>query len=92
MGGCRLDLRDAEIPGRRLDIIAVSVMGGVRIVVPEGVQVDVDGIAVMGGKRVDVADVPAHPGTPVIHVHVVTVMGGVKVVSRPPRELKPPTG
>ena len=85
MGGCKLDLRDAEIAGRRIEITAISVMGGVRIVVPEGIEVDVGGIAVMGGKKVKLADVPPRPGTPVIHVRVISVMGGVAVESRPSR-------
>lgn len=89
MGGCKLDLRDAEIQGPRLDITAVSIMGGVKIVVPEGVEVDVGGISIMGGKHVRIRDLAPRPGTPLIHVQVISVMGGVEVVSRPPRGTEP---
>ncbi len=85
MGGCKVDLRDAEIQGSRLDITAVSIMAGVRIVVPEGVEVDVGGVSIMGGKHVRIRDVPPRPGTPVIHVRAVSFMGGVEVTSRPSR-------
>jgi hypothetical protein len=85
MGGCRLDLRDAEISGSRLTINAVAVMGGVTIVVPEGIEVDVSGLSVMGGRAVRVADVPPRPGTPLIRVRVLSVMGGVTVKSKPLR-------
>jgi hypothetical protein len=85
MGGCRLDLRDAEITGPRLDITALSVMGGVTIVVPEGIEVDVSGLSVMGGKDVRIADVPPRPGTPVIRVRALSMMGGVTVKSKPLR-------
>lgn len=82
MGGCRLDLREAEIQGARLDITAMAIMGGVKIVVPEGVEVDVGGLSIMGRKRVRVRDLPARPGTPVIHVRALCLMGGVEVASR----------
>jgi hypothetical protein len=85
MGGCQLDLRDAEITGPRLTIDAVAVMGGVTIIVPEGIEVEVSGLSLMGGKDVRVADVPARPGTPVIRVRALSVMGGVAVKSKPPR-------
>lgn len=85
MGGCKLDLRDAEIQGPRLDITAVSTMGNVKIVVPEGVEVDVSGVSIMGGKHVRIRDLPPRPGTPVIVVRALTIMGGVEVVSRPSR-------
>lgn len=89
MGGCRLDLREAEIQGPRLDITAVSLMGGVKIVVPEGVEVNVGGVSIMGGKHVRVRDLPPRPGTPLIHVRAISIMGGVEVVSRRPRAEKP---
>jgi hypothetical protein len=85
MGGCKLDLRDAEITGSRLTINAVAVMGGVTVIVPEGIEVDVSGLSVMGGKDVRVADVPPRPGTPVIRVRTLSVMGGVAVKSKPLR-------
>ena len=87
MGGCKLDFRDAEISGSRITVNAISVMGGVKIVVPEGIEVDVSGLAVMGGKHVRVADLPPRPGTPVIRVRVLSVMGGVAVKSKPLRRL-----
>jgi hypothetical protein len=85
MGGCKLDLRDAEITGPQLTINAVAVMGGVTIIVPEGIEVDVSGLSVMGGKDVRVAEVPPTPGTPVIRVRALSVMGGVTVRSKPLR-------
>jgi class 3 adenylate cyclase len=89
MGGCKLDLRDAEISGQQIQITAVAVMGGVTIIVPEGIEVEVSGLSVMGGKNVKVADVPPRPGMPEIHVRALAVMGGVEVRSKPVRRLKP---
>jgi len=90
MGGCKLDLREAEIQGARLDITAVSIMGGVTIIVPEGVEVDLGGLSIMGAKHVRIRDLPPRPGTPLIHVRAFAIMGGVEVASRPSRIGKPP--
>jgi Domain of unknown function (DUF1707) len=89
MGGANLDLRDAEIVGSRVEIYVLSVMSGVKILVPEGVFVQLDGLSVMGGKTAKIADVPIRPGAPEIHVHALSVMGGTSVRSaRPPKQSK----
>jgi DUF1707 SHOCT-like domain/Cell wall-active antibiotics response LiaF, C-terminal len=85
MGGAHLDLRSAEIEGAEAEIVAVSVMGGIDIIVPDGVEVEVTGIALMGGKNVSIKDDPPLPGAPFVRVHVFALMGGVNVRSRPPR-------
>jgi hypothetical protein len=82
MGGCYLDLREAEITDPVVNINAVSVMGGIQVIVPEGVEVNLGGLAIMGGKESKVADVPVQPGTPVINVRALTLMGGVSVRSK----------
>lgn len=82
MGGCYLDLRQAEIDGSVVDIHAVAIMGGVDIVVPEGIQVELTGVAIMGGKECRVKDVPVRPGTPVVRVHAFAFWGGVTVRTR----------
>ena len=93
MGGCVLDLRNAEIEGPEVEITAVAVMGGVEIVVPEGVEVELTGIAVMGGKSERVKDAPPQPGAPLIRVRAFALMGGVEVVSKPSGRLRlPPPG
>lgn len=88
MGGCELDLREIAFPTDTLLITAVAVMGGIEIIVPEGVEVEVTGVSVMGGRSVKVADAPRRPGTPVVRVRAIAVMGGVEVRSKPPRRTK----
>lgn len=82
MGGCKLDLRGAELTAQDPVIRAVSIMGGIEIVVPEGIAVEVTGLAVMGGKSVRIKGVPPQPGAPRIHVRVFAWMGGVSVRSK----------
>jgi class 3 adenylate cyclase len=79
MGGCVVDLRQAEIEGPVVDISAIAIMGGVDIIVPEGIAVEMSGVAIMGGKDCRVKDVTPLPGTPVVRVHAFAFWGGVTV-------------
>ncbi len=82
MGGCEIDFRGAEIAASEVHVTAVAVMGGIDIVVPEGIAVSMDGLPVMGGRSMKVKDVPILPGSPRIHVHAYAIMGGVSIRSR----------
>lgn len=83
MGGAELDLRQAEIEDAdEIVIDCVAVMGGIELTVPEGIEVDVSGFAFIGGKSVRVRDAPRVPGTPIVRVRVLALMGGVEVKSR----------
>ncbi|HEX2039021.1 MAG TPA: adenylate/guanylate cyclase domain-containing protein [Acidimicrobiales bacterium] len=84
-GGVHLDFRAAEWSGPVVNVKAVAIMGGIDIVVPEGVRVEVEGTPIMGGVDRRVNDVPILPGTPVIKVKAVAFWGGVVVRSRPSR-------
>jgi class 3 adenylate cyclase len=88
MGGCHIDFRGAEISTDTVRVTAVAFMGGIDIVVPEGVEVTMDGLPVMGGRSMQVKDVPPLTGAPRIVVHAFPIMGGVTVRSRPPRSAR----
>jgi class 3 adenylate cyclase len=79
MGGCELDLRQAEIDGDEIVITAVAFMGGIDIVVPEGIEVDLSGVPIMGGKDLRVRDVAPTPGAPRVRVRAFPIMGGITV-------------
>ena len=79
MGGCTLDLRQAEIEGTELVINAVAIMGGIEVIVPEGIHVEMTGLALLGGKDCRVRDSRPVPGSPVVRVRVFALMGGVTV-------------
>jgi len=49
MGGCELDLRQAEVEGPEVVINAWAIMGGVDVIVPEGIAVELTGFGIMGG-------------------------------------------
>ena len=83
MGGCELDLRNAEIDGDEVVINCFSLMGGIEIIVPEGISVDFSGIPLLGGTECRInPDAPILPGSPRIVVRALAVMGAVEVFSR----------
>jgi class 3 adenylate cyclase len=84
-GGVKLDLRDAVIESDVVEIEAWAVMGGVDIIVPEGIPVEMTGCVIMGGRNARVADVPLLPGAPVVRVAARGMWGGVDVRSRKSR-------
>jgi class 3 adenylate cyclase len=84
MGGCELDLRNAEVEGRSVVVRATAVMGGIEIIVPEGIEVELGGVAIMGGKDARrVKAVPPLPGSPIIRVKAFALWGSVTVRSKP---------
>jgi hypothetical protein len=80
MGDVVLDLREAEVRTDVVEILAISLMGDVKIIVPDGVNVDLDGLAIMGGKRVDVEEAPRGVNAPVVRIHAYALMGDIKVL------------
>ncbi|GAA0912673.1 DUF1707 SHOCT-like domain-containing protein [Nonomuraea longicatena] len=79
MGDVVLDLREAEVRTDVIDITAIAVMGDVKIIVPDGVEIDLDGFALMGDKKVDVLEAPHGMRVPVVRVHGYALMGDIKV-------------
>ena len=84
MGTCQLDLRQAEVVGDEVTITAIAFMGGVDVIVPEGIEVVLEGIPFMGANQASIRDVPVIPGSPLIRVRGFPFMGGVTVRSRRP--------
>lgn len=79
MGGCDLDLRQAEIEHDEVTITVFTIMGGTEVYVPEGIEVDVGGLAVMGANDEHGHDTAPRPGTPLIRLRLFTLMGGADV-------------
>ncbi|MFB4281760.1 MULTISPECIES: DUF1707 SHOCT-like domain-containing protein [unclassified Nonomuraea] len=80
MGEVLLDLREAEVRTDMVDILAVSVMGDIKIIVPDGVNVDLEGVAIMGEKKVKVQEAPSGMNVPVVRIKAYAVMGEIKVI------------
>ena len=83
LGGCQVDLCDAEVHGDDVEIRAVAVLGGIEVLVPEGVAAEVRGFALRGAKEDRVRRCPIDPDAPLVRVHATAVFGGVTVRTRP---------
>jgi hypothetical protein len=83
MGGCVLDLRQAQISGSEVVINAFAIMGGIDIIVPEGIDVELAGFAMMGGRHMRIRDVPIIPGSPRIIIRAFPIMGAGTLTAGP---------
>jgi hypothetical protein len=79
MGECVVDLRRAEVEEMETTITACALMGEIKVIVPEGVDVAVSGVAIMGERKVEISDTAPLPGAPVVHVQAYACMGSVKI-------------
>lgn len=80
MGGAELDLRDARIAPGVSEIEVFTLMGGVEVLVPDGVRVEVVGMAVMGGFSVNSSAASLDdPNAPLIRISGLAIMAGVDV-------------
>jgi Domain of unknown function (DUF1707)/Cell wall-active antibiotics response 4TMS YvqF len=85
MGGADIDLTHAVLVDGELTIRILSVWGGSKIVVPDGVRVEHSGRALLGWDEVDPpADGQAPPpGAPVVRIRSFSIMAGNDVKRGP---------
>jgi class 3 adenylate cyclase len=78
-GSVKVDLRQAVIDERVVEVTAWAIMGSVDVVVPDGIPVDLDGMVLMGGSsdQTHRSKVPTLPHAPLIRVHARGLWGGV---------------
>ena len=83
-GGVELDLLEASLESRELTIIAVAIMGGVDIVVPDDLTVMVDGAGILGGfgETTRHSTPPPPAGAPVVRIKGMALFGGVTVTRK----------
>ncbi len=78
-GGGEIDLREANFADREVQINCVAIMGGMKVIVPPGVEVVVRGIGVMGGFDQREEGVPGDLGAPRVILTGFAFWGGVGV-------------
>src|SRR4051794_5550791 len=78
LGGMDLDLSEAEFTSALLDIVKVSLLGGVHLVVPADVRVEVGGFVLLGGKDIERRPDLAADAR-IIRVRAFGLIGGVRV-------------
>jgi len=81
LGSCRIDLTRVDLEPET-HIVATAVLGGIEVLVPEGVGVDFGGFAFLGGRD-DKTTAHRGPGAPIVRVDGFAFLGGVTVRTRP---------
>ncbi len=82
-GGAELDLTDAQLESRDVDIEIKAVFGGAVVIVPPDVRVVVEGNGVFGGFADEASTHQPPPGAPVVRIGGKAVFGGVAVKRTP---------
>ncbi|MBF6620709.1 MAG: DUF1707 and DUF2154 domain-containing protein [Patulibacter sp.] len=80
MGGSDLDLCDAELADHEVDLNVYSIMGGSEIRIPDNMNVKISDFALMGGNEAKIGEHTPDPGGPVVHIRLISVMGGSTVI------------
>ena len=78
LGGTDLDFSEAIFPPGETDIEFLCLLGGLDIIVPEGINVEVKGLPIMAGIDKKVSD-EHYPGRPTLRIHGIVLMGGVDI-------------
>jgi predicted membrane protein len=78
LGGCELNLTQADMENGAAELEIITIMGGVEIKVPEGWEVTGNMLPVMGGADIRTK---AAPGGRKLVVNGVVIMGGVDIKS-----------
>lgn len=86
MGGTELDFREAVLPRGVTDVQVFTVMGGVEIIVPPGVNVESHGIGIMGGFEHMGGGEDYDQNAPTLRIAGLALMGGVDITVRYPGE------
>jgi hypothetical protein len=81
MGGCKIDLREADIASSPARLDVFTMWGGIEIIVPERWGVDMHVLPFMGGADDHTAQPP--DGAPRLVVRGMAVMGGIDVRNTP---------
>ena len=83
MGGCQIDLRNAELDGDDVTINAITWMGGIEIYVPDSIDLEVTGFSLMGGRSERGSTRSPRPGAPRVRVRSFNLMGGTDIYRLP---------
>lgn len=85
MGSVELDFSEAELNPGVTDFEFFTVMGGIEVRVPEGINVELSGLPLLAGIENKLSH-SQYPGNPTIKLHGTAFMSGVEI--KPPKKKK----
>ena len=81
MGGVELDFRKAIMLDGITEVEIHTIMGGVKIIVPDDIDVETEGMGIMGGfEHFD--HTSDDPDAPLLRITGFAIMGGVEIKLR----------
>lgn len=90
VGDVYIDLCDAVVNDKVIEISAITLLGNLCVDVPEGVDVELTGFDVLGDRELRLAPVPRRHGTPLIRIRAYALLGDV-FVRTPQAGERPPS-
>ena len=78
-GGCKIDLRDAQIEGREAVLDTYAIFGGVEIRVPDDWEIVNHNLTLFGGVSEHRRQPPRGSGTKTLILNGATIFGGTSV-------------
>jgi hypothetical protein len=87
-GEVKLDLREAAFESAECTITATAIMAGIRIIVPPELTVRIDGVGIMGEFQRN-AGGQGVPGSPVLRITGLALMGAVEIRRKPRKNPRP---
>jgi hypothetical protein len=79
LGGVDLDLREAQLAAPVVQVLAIALLGGVKVKVPRGVRVEVTGFSLIGGRRIRIDESTVGPHAPTLVIRTFLILGGLDV-------------
>ena len=80
-GGSEIDFRQAELEEGVTEVVAFSLFGGNKFIVPQNVPVTLSGFSILGGKelkRSEAKEVPPKSAN-ALHINAISILGGCEV-------------
>jgi hypothetical protein len=80
-GSSEVDFRQAELGEGVTQVVAVSIFGGNKIVVPQGIPVTLSGPSIFGGREVKRSRAKEAPpaSAKALHINAISIFGGCTV-------------
>ena len=83
-GGSELDFRQAQLEGDVTYLVAFSLFGGAKVIVPPDLPVVLSGFSIFGGKGVERSQAKEMPpaSAKTLHINAISFFGGTSVTDK----------
>jgi predicted membrane protein len=80
-GGCDMDFRQAELEEGVTKIVAISILGGHKVIVPQDLPVSLSGFSLLGGREMKRSQAKETPqaSAKALHINAISILGGFEV-------------